>query len=186
MLEIRDLAFIPEGDRLLRSDTGTIYEAFQSQEFPLKRVIETAEIASEGDPAHLNLLIERLSDDDSAVRYWAAIGCRVLRDRATAAKDALLKQLDDQYADVRIAAAEALFYIGETESALNLLIREVDNEHEMAALHAINVLTAIEKPAKPAVKVVLRRLWHWDCPGYVKRSGTHFIKLCAPEWLDTF
>ena len=152
----------------------------------MKRVIETAEIASEGDPAHLNLLIERLSDDDSAVRYWAAIGCRVLRDRATAAKDALLKQLDDQYADVRIAAAEALFYIGETESALNLLIREVDNEHEMAALHAINVLTAIEKPAKPAVKVVLRRLWHWDCPGYVKRSGTHFIKLCAPEWLDTF
>ena len=31
LLEIRDLAFIPEGDRLLRSDTGTIYEAFQSQ-----------------------------------------------------------------------------------------------------------------------------------------------------------
>lgn len=186
LLEIRDLAFIPESDRLQRAANSTIYETFQSSDFPLERVIETAEFASDGNPDHLNILIERLSDDDSAVRYWAAIGCRVLKERAKAAKDALLKRLDDQYADVRIAAAEALFYIGETGSALNLLIREVDNEHEMAALHAINVLTAIGEPATPATKAILRRLWHWECPGYVKRSGTHFIKLVAPEWMDTF
>ena len=150
---IRDSGFLPEAEIIARAKSGntTIYEVMQNPELPLDHIIETAELASMGNPANLDQLITWLSDDESAVRYWAATGCVILGKQAEPAHAALEKHLNDPSPSVAIASAEGLYYVGDKKKSVATLTKALQNDQEMARVHALNVLKLIGEDARPAL-----------------------------------
>lgn len=113
LINTKDAGFIPEARREEMSKTTTIYQYTHSAKYNIKKIIETAEMASSKDGKYLNALITRLQDNDPDIRYWAATGCAILGKEATRAKNNLEALLYDSEPSVQVAAAEALYGLGE-------------------------------------------------------------------------
>jgi hypothetical protein len=143
ILATRDVGFIPEGMIPRLAGERTIYDYAQSDAYPLERILELADQASDGDPANLPALIASLDDPHPVLRYWAATGCLILQDKSASAKAKLLELLNDDWADVRVVAAEAAAHLGEKEAAIEALqaVLESGNLHEvLAAQNALDFL----------------------------------------------
>src|SRR5262249_45381675 len=114
VLEVNDNGFLPEGSAL----EG--YEASRAPgSYPLERVLNLANQASERNRSHLRAFIRALDDPSEPMRWWAAQGCAILGKKAAPAKASLLKRLDDPSGAVQVAAAEALARIGQLGAALS-------------------------------------------------------------------
>jgi len=172
--EIRDTGFIPEGELIEMTREQTAYELIHEKSFPLDRIIETAEIASEKDSENLVKLIERMDDENSAVRYWSATGCAILGVEAERSIDKLQNLLHDPSADVRIATAEALCVMDQTAKAIPVLISEIKNENSKIALHALNVLDVVEEKAKSTLSFIKEALDTSE-DKYIKRVARHIL-----------
>jgi arylsulfatase A-like enzyme len=137
---MRDTGLIPEGmfDRL--AGNRTLYEYAQSDAYPIERIVAVANLATSRDPAALEKLLAACGDAHPVVRYWGATGCLVLQDKAAPAKATLKKLLRDDWPDVRVVAAEALSYLGETELALKTLEPIIKGDQFYASLAALNAL----------------------------------------------
>jgi arylsulfatase A-like enzyme len=159
MIAMRDTGFIPEGmfDRL--AGDKTIYEYAQSEAYPIERIITLADQATSRDPAALPDLLAALDDEHPVVRYWGATGCLILQGQAGPAKEKLLDALQDESADVRIVAAEALGYLGEQKAALAALadVLTIGNEYEvLAALNTLDFMHDAGHAALDQVQAMLR------------------------------
>jgi len=174
--DIRDTGFIPEGEMLERIRQHTAYELVQDDQFSIERIIETAELAGEGNPENLPVLLERLKDEEAAVRYWAATGCTILGESAQSVTDSLLDCLGDPSADVRIAVAEALCSIGEMDQGLPVIIQETKNSNSKVALHALNVLDAQGEGARSAL-TKLELLIRESRDNYIIRASRHIFHM---------
>ncbi len=172
--DIRDPGFMPEGQMIERSEGTTSFELVRKAGFPLERIIETAEIATMRDASKLPELVRRMGDKDPSVRFWAATGCIVLRERARAAAVALRKALADSSADVRIAAGEALCILGMVDQGLAAIKKELGNSNSKISLHAINALQSLGDVAKPAAGAIAAASKKGD--GYVKRAAKHAMQ----------
>lgn len=151
MVTSKDVGLIPEPMMADISDIEPLYTFARSGRYPLDRILETATIAASNDIHSLTSLIERLGDSSPIVRYWAATGCRILEGAAAPAKAALLDVLADPEISVRIAAAEALYYLDERGRAVDVLTQAVSNKNLMARVQALNVLQTIGNDALPAL-----------------------------------
>ncbi|MGV3541522.1 MAG: sulfatase-like hydrolase/transferase [Rufibacter sp.] len=151
LLQTYDVGFIPEAMREEISKTGTTYDFARSAEYPLAKVLETAEIATTRDARHLKKLTERLTDKSAVVRYWAATGSILLGPQAKPAKANLTLLLKDKEPSVRIAAAEALYGLGEKDSVLPVLRNSLSSDNEHVRLHALTVLEKMGQDARPAL-----------------------------------
>jgi uncharacterized sulfatase len=172
VLEIRDLGFLPEAELRTRFGSTPPHLAVRQdpKSYPLEMVFDAASLASLGDPKS----VELLDDSDSAVRYWGAVGCRVMGDKAKAAAEKLLKALADASPSVRIAAADALSGLGRLEEALPVLARGLKDENEWARLHAATVLDGLGAKAAPVREAI--RAASNDKNEYVKRVIEHATK----------
>ncbi len=174
LLKIRDSGFLLEAEMVDRSKEKTTYELVRDDRaYPLKRIMAASELAGEGKPENLPRLIELSRDEDSAVRYWAATGCAILRERAAPAAEALVKLLADQAPAVRVAAAEALAKQGRADRALSVLTKTL-GQGGNAALHAANVLEELGEAARDAVEEIERAARKQG--GYVKRATSHLLE----------
>ena len=117
VLAIRDVTFLPEGEIHTRSEGSTPYELARDEaRYPLERILATAELASNLDPAALPELETRLADPDSAVRYWAALGYLMRgRQAVVDSRLVLFDALQDPAPYVQIVAAHALAEYGGDE-----------------------------------------------------------------------
>lgn len=140
IVQTRDTGFIPEGMLSRLAGDGTVYAYAQSEAYPIERVVELADKATSREEGFLPDLVAALDDPHPVVRYWGAVGCLVLQDRAASAKTQLKSCLHDDWADVRIAAAEALGYLGESEAALATLVNIVRSDKLCEALAALNAI----------------------------------------------
>jgi len=147
----KDVGFIPEGELSIRTQDITGYELVRQDNFPIDLVIATAEIASLGKVENTELLIKRLSHPEASVRYWAAIGFSILKEQALPAKKTLLRRLNDSSADVQIAAAEALVYLGLENHALPIMMKQLRHESPLVRIHAANALNEIGNKASAVV-----------------------------------
>ncbi len=150
-VRIRDVGFLPEDEIHRRSQGSTPYEmGHDEQRYPLARVLATAEQAASLKAEAAGDLAAALSDDDSAVRYWAAMGL-LMRGAAgvTTARDALRQALADESGSVRVIAAEALGRYGDKDDlavALPVLVEAASLERNSlyVSMLALNALDALD------------------------------------------
>lgn len=158
LIEIKDVGFIAEGRVEAIAETTPLFDYARSGKYDVKKVIETAEMASLGDPKNLKELTKKLTDSDPIIRYWAATGCTILGDKAQPVKGTLIRLLNDPEITVRIAAAEALTKLGEKTKAVDTLIDALKKGNQMARVQALSVLDQLGDEASkayPAVKAVI-------------------------------
>ena len=147
VLSIRDIGFLPEGEIHERAHGSSPYDAAQDNtKYPLQRILDTAELASSLESGGTEQLTRRLSDPDSAVRYWAVLGFTI---RQQAAPE---KMLDDASAYVRVAAAESLGCYGnsaQAKRALDVLLElaDADTYGVYLCLAALNAIESMGKRA---------------------------------------
>ncbi len=140
MLKTRDTVFIPEGMFTKLAGKKTIYDYAQSKAYPLERLIDLADKASDRDIAHLPEFIAALDDTHPLIRYWAATGCLILGNKAGAAKAKLLLHLNDEWPDVRVVVAEAVAHLGEREAGVKVIGDVIRTGNAYEALAAQNAL----------------------------------------------
>jgi len=128
--EIRDVGMLPEDELHVRSVDRSPYDVGHDASFPFDRILETAEIASAGRADSRAVLVERLEDPDSAVRYWSVLGLVMRGAKAIAsARGPLERRLDDACPSVRVAAAEAFTMLedeGDRRRGLDRLVAHAD------------------------------------------------------------
>jgi N-sulfoglucosamine sulfohydrolase len=147
----KDIGFIPEAILYkLAQSSSTLYEQLGDKK-KLQIIIETAEMSSSRDVKFLPEIIKRLAHDDPSVRYWAAIGCLVLKDNAGNARDILSSLLSDPEVAVQIAAAQALYFLEKKKNALEVLTNILNDKNPFARLQALNALQTFGKDAAPAL-----------------------------------
>lgn len=138
ILRLRDTGFIPEGMFSQLAGEKTIFDYANSSAYPLERILDLADRATERSAAQLPKLIPALKDPHPVMRYWAATGCLILQDQASPAKEALLPLLADDHLDVRVVAAEALAHLGETAKVLPVLAEVIRTGNTPEILAAQN------------------------------------------------
>ena len=140
LIATRDTGFIPESMFGDLAGDATLYDYAQSEAYPIERIVRTANLASEKNAKDVPALIKACNANHPVLRYWGATGLLIRQADAAPAKDTLLALLEDDYAAVRVAAAEALGYLGSTEKALTTLALVLDSENRYATLAALNTL----------------------------------------------
>lgn len=152
MIRTRDNGFIPESSPLEGFDQSS-----DPTTYPIRQVIRVADVAVERDPANVGQLAQRLGDDVEPIRWWAALGCVMLRERAAGAVYALTDALEDPSDPVRVAAAEALVWIGGAgrEQGLQALATLLtDDANERVRLQAANALENVGELARPVLDAI--------------------------------
>lgn len=143
LVATRDTGFIPEGMFDPLAGGRTLYEYAQSDAYPIERIVDLADRASSRDPAVLPALLAAMDDPHPVIRYWGATGCLILREEAAPARAVLRSLLEDEWADVRIVAAEALSWLGESEAGVDALASVLAEGREYEILAALNALEYI-------------------------------------------
>jgi uncharacterized sulfatase len=156
-VEIGDLGLIPESEITIREkragSTYAILHGQTDQSVFIRELTSIATKASEG-PSAFPVLLAALEGEDSVIRYWGATGLGNFAEEAKkhkGATKALEKALNDPSPTVRIAAGRALCRMGETETALDVVAKELSGEGEWARLEASIVLDELEEAARPAL-----------------------------------
>jgi uncharacterized sulfatase len=153
--EIGDLGFLPEPEIYSRAGGSAPYAlARDPARYPLARIEAAARLASRGDRAALPALVELLADEDSAVRYWGAVGLRALGEDGRDAIGSLRAALEDSSPSVRLAAADALWRLGRDAEALPVLGAGLEDESEHVRLHAAIVLDEMDGKARPLLEAM--------------------------------
>jgi arylsulfatase A-like enzyme len=155
--EIRDVGFLPEDELHHRAPALAPYELGHDLErYPLERIFPMADKAASLEESLTDDLVQGLADDDSAVRYWAALGLLMReRDGVAAGREKLRRLLkQDDSPSVRTVAAEALGRYGDDEDlspALEWLITAANAENHGAyvAIAALNALDELGEKARP-------------------------------------
>lgn len=163
---IGDLGFLPEDEMHRRAGKDAPYVLGRDeQRYPLARVLEAAEIASARRSEDVPRLVKFLSDEDSAVRYWGAVGLLAAGEQAVQTGAPLLrKALADPAPSVRIPAAQALaLWSGEADrsAALAVLVdcANVNQHGQFAAVQALNALDALDDKAADMVPQLQQLPW---------------------------
>ena len=169
-VEIVDNGFLPEGSPLEGYDKSR-----QPGAYPVARVFEMANLASERKPSNLPLFIKAMADPSEPIRWWAAQGCTMLRQDATPAEDALREGLNDKSGAVQVAAAEALARLGKAEIGLPVLEHWITQTDNMAFnLQAGNVLDRLGEEARPSLAAMKSALVNAAKVEGVKSTGENY------------
>ncbi len=81
ILETRDLGFIlePLMEAIDKAGGETIFEFGQSEEkYPLHSILPLANMVAVKNPKYINELLTAIKDANPIIRYWGALGLRVL------------------------------------------------------------------------------------------------------------
>ena len=138
--DILDVGFIPEGEFIDRTKGMPLYDYMRSAKLPFSQILETANLASDGNPQNLKRLTGLLQSDESIIRYWAATGLLILKDEAKSVIPQLKKALDDPSPDVATVVAEALYNLGEKEIAIHTILHALDSPDDCVRNFALNVI----------------------------------------------
>ena len=185
IFDIKEKSFMPEGDMVSRSKGSTPYELMDDKDFPFDMVVETAELAIEGNPENLPVLIKRLHHEESSVRYWATVGCSILGKQSEPAKDVLQDMVNDPSIDVGIAAAEAMKNLGEEKMTIDflksILLKKPDENDKGELyyyhLHALNVITLFDNINQNSISMLKEYSEKKDIPGYNRNIAAYIVEI---------
>jgi arylsulfatase A-like enzyme len=149
ILAIHDNGFMPESSLL----EGYL-NSRDPRKYPLERILPAANLIIERNPANLPKLINWMKDENECLRYWAAMGCVMLREKASPARGMLSQLLKDESAPVRVMAAEALCYSGQELEVVEMLAELLKHANPWVRLQAANALQNIGVRAKPVLPAI--------------------------------
>jgi uncharacterized sulfatase len=159
---IVDIGFLPEAELHSRSAGSTPYEiARDPAKYPFNRILTAASVASSLEPDTLGAIKFHLRDEDSAVRYWAAMGLLMRGEPAVrATRYEMHRLMQDNSSSVRVVAAEALGRFGadaDRRQSLAALLELASYERHglyitVQALNAISRLGPLAAPDLEAIK----------------------------------
>ncbi|HBJ36707.1 MAG TPA: sulfatase [Planctomycetaceae bacterium] len=114
---IRDIGFVPEGERLVLAAERTPYQYGQDmRDYPLGKIFDVAQLASAIDDQTSETiagLVKLAGDEHPVVRYWGTLGLRMRGEAAVKlSSDLLVQRLDDSSLAVQIVAAQSLALFG--------------------------------------------------------------------------
>ena len=166
--QIRDVGFLPEGEIHSRSVGMSPYEMGHNKKlYPYDRIFEAAHNATFRDVDRLDLMVKYLGDEDSAVRYWGAVGLLNRGEAACAEKAEVLQQcLVDKSPYVQIVGAYTLAKYGKgdavrmaTDHLLSLTSWTEDRPVfvSLAALNAVDKLDGKVVHALEKIKALPRK-----------------------------
>jgi len=154
-VKIRDVGFLPEGEIHSRSGEGAPYDmGHNDKAYPMERVMHAAEIASMKSESAGKELAKLITDKDSAVRYWAAMGYLIRGKKAVASgREQLREALKDESTAVVCVAAEALGRYGrgrDQSVAVDTLMKHADvsKNSVFTSMLALNALDYVDDNAK--------------------------------------
>lgn len=123
-----------------------IYKILRENEIPVDQIQEVA-LSS-----NIEVFINNLSNQNEAVRYWAATG---IGNYATEGNkeifDGLSPLINDEYPLVRIAAARAFCILNQESDGLKTLSAGLKDKNEWTRLNAALVLDEIDEKARPLI-----------------------------------
>lgn len=158
--ETKDLGLIAEPLLIdLEKKIGHRYGILRSEDGKnLAQRTARAAVAASGERQNLPTLIDALSDEAAAVRYWGAVGIANIGQAAARAEPAVRQALLDSEAVVQTAAAYALCRLGKPADALPVLTSVLENGGQWERLHAAIVLDEIGKQARPVIDELRKAL----------------------------
>ena len=161
LLSIRDVGFLPEGEIHSRATGSTPYEVgHDDAKYPFKRVYNMACKASSLQVDAIPDLKQGLTDSDSAVRYWAALGFLMRGQKAVeGVKTELNKALTDPAPSVKIVAAEILGKFGseaEIKQSVQILGQLAPQKANgpYVAVQALAALDQLGDKARPVLDII--------------------------------
>ncbi|MCA8998386.1 MAG: sulfatase-like hydrolase/transferase [Planctomycetaceae bacterium] len=152
MIDSADLGVFPEPIlEELGKQAGSKYGLLESRRDSrlIWRILETIEA---GEREDRGALVIALKDDHPAVRWWAATGIGTLKDGLP--QEELTTLLNDEFAGVRIAAAQSLCSHGPSPKALKVLEKEVFSDNRVAGMFAIRGLELIGEQSQHALPTI--------------------------------
>jgi uncharacterized sulfatase len=164
-----------------RSRDSTPFEmGHNGARYNFEAIYAAARLATSRENLALPKLVRMLDDQDSGVRYWAAVGLLVHQDAGVrAGRDELVAALADDSPMVQITAAEALGRFGDVadaEQAIEVLLRHVQPDGDYyLAVAAWNALDYLDERALPAVDAIKNVPTQW--PKVPARMGDYAVRL---------
>jgi N-sulfoglucosamine sulfohydrolase len=146
MIETCDLGIVPEPmfTNLVGPDKAfkTLYDYAQSEKYPVKRLLQIATTASQGEPEQLLDYLKLMQDKNPIARYWGAYGVFLVRSREARVRASLKDMMaNDPMPANRIMAAQALGLCGDPDAAFRALRKEATQTTEgYVFLQAMNAL----------------------------------------------
>ena len=145
LVEYHDAGFIPEGERSRKTEGTTSYEYFRSENYRETEVQAAASFAVTATPSDLPALKNYTENESSEIRFWGATGLLILGEKARDASDVLQKLTSDDSYDVRSVAAEALYHLGEKETAFKVLTEVLLEGNQMEQVRALNAIDYMDE-----------------------------------------
>lgn len=179
LIRINDNGFIPEG-----SGAEGYFASRVEESYPIKNVIELANLAILRDSANTELFLNTLtSNSNEIMRYWAAVGIRLLspkNDQVLLALSNQLKSEDSPF--IRIVVAECLARWAESKLAVDelssyLSVRNSRN-HKLMAL---NSLVYVDKKLLAGCMESIRTLSKDDDP-ILSTAAAYLCLLASGEY----
>lgn len=159
-IETKDVAVIPETEYAKLAGDLSMYDYVRSSECPFEELVKASDLAVLGGAENLDDFIGYLKDENSAMRYWGVTGLLVLKENARKAIPDLLKAAFDESGSVATLAAEALYGLGETDTAIKAYINilsDTVNFNMTDRNFALNSIDAIDV-ANPEMTAAVRKL----------------------------
>ena len=159
-LEIRDWGYIPEYEAWEMSKGSSGWKVGKSNKVAWGKIIDAAELVGRAKESEF---VTNLKSEEQTIRYWATIGLGAYEKKlSNDSLYALEKALEDTSVSVRIEAANALIRNGNPDTAITLLIEELEHKNLIVVTHAartIELLGDRAKEALPAMKACLKRAY---------------------------
>ena len=146
MIETRDIGLIPEPMFADLAGEGkkykTIHEYAQSDEYPVRKILEVAKVSSSATSENTPDCLLYLEDQNPVIRYWGAYGLFLRRSADESIDQALLEMMrTDVFAANRIMAAQALGLCGNADLAIKHLMKECNEAiNPFILLQGINAI----------------------------------------------
>ncbi|TLD72128.1 DUF229 domain-containing protein [Phragmitibacter flavus] len=150
LVNIRDLGFIPEAERIRTAAGNSPRDAFQDDStYPVQEVVALANLATDPGQTDPLPLLTALENPNPILRYWAATGLLIRGQSVyTDAYPALKKALIDPTPSVQIIIAEIVARHGDAadqQEALSILLKlaNVEQSDWFTAVEALNSVIAL-------------------------------------------
>lgn len=144
MREIGDTGLVPESMYEGISKDSTVYDYVHGKSFPYDEVLNTALAAGDGGSGIVQKLSAAMQHEHPVMRYWGATGCTIQGETMVSAISQLKKLLQDPSPSVRVAAAEALYVLGEKTAGFDGLLNILKETNDpVVSLEALNITQAL-------------------------------------------